>query len=417
MRHLAAQSPAFARPFCTAVCVAVAALALLSGCGSSGASKTAAAKPPHGQPVAGLTGGAVVAGLSSWPGAQHDTAHSGTATVTGPQHGTIKWARALEGKISPGPGVGADGTIYATSNAGVLHALDPATGKDRWTLHPAGAFKSADLSTTVAILKDGSLLWTGPGPALYRVSSAGKQLGRFALGATGLSPAVSGSTAYVAEMGGVLHKLDVSRDTPREVWSFTFGRGTSYGSPALSADHKTIYTTIAKELVAVRDEGGTATQSWRFAAQGGVEISPAVAPDGTIVISTNDKNAYGVSPAGKQRWAAPVMNLSFSSPAVTPSGLAVFGDNSGLVYVVNAKDGKVLARQPVTGQVWTAPAIDAKGDIYVGTHSGHVIGYVPDGRRLFDVVTKGSVESYPALDHKGTLYIGSEDGKLYAIGG
>jgi hypothetical protein len=28
--------------------------------------------------------------------------------------------------------VGPDGTIYASPNGGVLHALDPASGADRW---------------------------------------------------------------------------------------------------------------------------------------------------------------------------------------------------------------------------------------------------------------------------------------------
>lgn len=396
---------------------------VVGGCGSSSSTTSSASggkapsAPQRGQAVAALSqGSGAKQGLTAWPTAQHDLAHSGTSTATGPQDGTIKWTAQLEGKVEPGPGVAADGTIYASSVAGVLHALDPATGKDKWKLKGDGTFKAADLSTTTAVLKDGSLLWTGPGPALYRVSAQGKQLGRFPLDSTGLSPAVVGKTAFVATMGGVLHKLDLSTNKPKEVWKVTFGKGTSYGSPALSSDHKTIYTTIAKELVAITDKGKTGSIAWRFAAKGGIEIAPAVAPDGKVVVSTNDKNAYGVSKQGKQLWTAPVKNLSFSSPAVTPGGLAVFGDNSGLVYVVDTKDGKVLARQPVTGQVWTAPAIDAKGDIYVGTHSGHVVGYAPSGKQLFDITTKGSVESYPALDKSGTLYIGSEDGKLYAIG-
>ncbi|MFN2507021.1 MAG: PQQ-binding-like beta-propeller repeat protein [Acidimicrobiales bacterium] len=55
------------------------------------------------------------------------------------------------------------------------------------------------------------------------------------------------------------------------------------------------------------------------------------------------------------------------------------------------------------------------GDVYFGTVVGHVYGFGPDGRRLFDFDTGATVDSYPALGGDGTLYIGSANGTLYAF--
>src|SRR5438874_1350536 len=78
----------------------------LAGCGSS----------PPGR-LAGV--GAFPAPPSAWPAALHDARHSATATVVGPQIGHIRWARHLEGDVTPGPVIGVDGSVIAASNAGV----------------------------------------------------------------------------------------------------------------------------------------------------------------------------------------------------------------------------------------------------------------------------------------------------------
>ena len=49
-------------------------------------------------------------------------------------------ADKIGANVTPGPVVAADGTIYSATNAGVLHALDPATGADRWTYDGGGGY-------------------------------------------------------------------------------------------------------------------------------------------------------------------------------------------------------------------------------------------------------------------------------------
>ena len=92
--------------------------------------------------------------------------------------------------------------------------------------------------------------------------------------------------------------------------------------------------------------------------------------------------------------------------------------------ILDGRDGQLVARPLALGRtpsrrsvgVWTAPAIDARHNVYFGTRPGHLYGFAASGRRLFDIDTGATVDSNPALAGDGTLLIGSENGLLYAIG-
>jgi outer membrane protein assembly factor BamB len=72
-------------------------------------------------------------------------------------------------------------------------------------------------------------------------------------------------------------------------------------------------------------------------------------------------------------------------------------------------------RSPSGVGIWTAPLVDAAGDVYFGSAAGHLYGFGPDGRRLWDLDTGGVNASYPALTANGTLVVGAGRGSLYAI--
>lgn len=364
----------------------------------------------------------VPAPASAWPMAGHDPAHSGSAPVTGPQTGRVRWRRRLEGAAVPGPVLAADGSVLAASNAGVLHALDPATGRDRWTFDGQGSY-GIDLSTSPLVLGDDLILWPGPQNTLFALDAEGRERWRVQFGAMVLSPVRGpGRSVYVADMGGELRALEVTTAAVRERWRLRLGPGPSYGSPAVGPDG-TIYGTAANDLVAVRDETRSGRVRWRVRTGDLVEVSPAVGPDGTVVIGSNDPYQYGVSREGRVRWRVRRGALTYSSPAVTRAGQALWGDHRGRTTVVDVRTGRVVARYVGLARsarlravgVWTMPVTDRDGRVYVGTRPGHVYGFARTGRLLFDVDTGASVESYPALGSDGALYVGSESGEVWAI--
>ena len=165
--------------------LSVAVIAFASGCGSGPQRHTTEpARDPHPPTSAAVASG------SAWPLAIHDAMHSGSNTATGPTTGHIRWTRDLGANVTPGPVVAADGTIYSATNAGVLHALDPVTGADRWTYDGGGAY-GGDLSTSPAVLADGTVLWPGPRSRLFALTPAGALRWSEEFDSQLLSPAVA----------------------------------------------------------------------------------------------------------------------------------------------------------------------------------------------------------------------------------
>ncbi len=394
---------------------------LLSACGGGGGSSPAHSSPTSdaGVPASGpippsrpLKGTVAEPAAAPWPQFARTAGRSGGAPVLGPQSDAVRWRRQLEGPVVPGPAVGPGGVVYAASNGGVLHALDLRTGRDLWTFDGGGGY-GVDLSTVPALLEDGTVLWPGPENTLFALSPAGKLLWKEVLSAQPLSPAVgAGGTVLVGDTGGTLEQLTThGAAPPTRDWRVSLG-GPSFASPALAADG-TAYTTTGSSLLAVRD----GKQIWRLRGRTESEVSPAIAPDGTVIFGTNDSE-YGVSPAGKELWRHRNGTRTYSSPIVTADGIVYFGDNHGRLTALRADSGELVARYVGLERppgVWTAPAVDARHDVYFGTQNGHVYGFAPGGRRLFDLDAGAGVDSYPALAADGTLLIGAEDGTLYAL--
>ncbi|MDP9117823.1 MAG: PQQ-binding-like beta-propeller repeat protein [Actinomycetota bacterium] len=313
--------------------------------------------------------------------------------------------------------MGVDGSILAATNAGMLHALDPATGRDRWTFDGHEAYGS-DLSTSAAVLTDGTILWPGPHDTLYALTRMGALLWRQQLSGQVLSPAVAGSNrVYVADQSGHLSAFEITPGAHRLVWTVDVG-GTDYSSPSVGPDG-TIYTGADHDLVAVRDLGQSAAVRWRFDAEQVVEVSNGVAPDGTVVLGTNNGREYGVRPDGAVAWSFPIGDNTYSSAVVRPDGTAYFGDNSGRLREINQAGSvthEIVPLGPKKESIWTSAVVDAAGNAYWGSTSANVYGYDSGGKQLFTISVDGSVDSYPALGSDGTLYVGTVAGTLYAIG-
>jgi outer membrane protein assembly factor BamB len=358
---------------------------------------------------------AVGAEPPSWAVFQHDARHSSTSDVTGPTTGTVRWTHKLEGGIEQSPVVGSDGSIYVASNGGVLHALDPASGQDRWTFDGGGAYQD-HFASGAALLPDGLIVWPGPRNTLFGLTAAGEQRWTLQFDSPLTAPALGpNDEVYQAETNGRLHALQVDGSGARELWVSDLGtHDTLSGSPAVGLDG-TIYQTVGNRIVALRERPGGADVLWHFDISSGTEVSPAVGRNDVVLFGTNDNFEYGIDSSGGLLWQYARNSLSFSSPAVTDSGLAYFGDHNGFMNVVDSETGCLVTRYQSGGEVWTAPAIDNVGNVYFGTKSGHIEGFAFDGRKLFDVDAGTIVSSYPALTADGTLVIGSASGTLYAI--
>ncbi|MCZ4499690.1 MAG: cell surface protein [Marmoricola sp.] len=357
---------------------------------------------------------------TAWPQALHDARHSGASPYAGPTTGHLRWQRNLEGNVTPGPVVARDGTIYAASNAGVLHALDPVDGHDRWTVDEHGGY-GIDQSTSPAVLPNGLILWPGPGGNLIAVSAEGEVRWRLALGGQVTSPAVrADGSVVVGNDSGLLLGLEPTGSGAHPTWRLDLAE-QSYGSPVIAPDGRTTYQSVVSGVVAV--QAGQVRWHWKVPA-GIVEVSPAVAPSGTVVIGTNDPFQYGLDPAdGTVQWRYRRDAWTYSSPGVTADGIAYFGDHQNRIVGVDATTGSVLFRhqgptrilRPVSTGIWTSVLVDARHTVFAGTRQGYVYAVDRTGRELWRYDAGTTIDSYPALTADGTLVIGSSGGRLLAF--
>lgn len=356
------------------------------------------------------------ASWTPWPAALHDSRHSGASTFPGPTTGTVRWHRKLEGAVTAGPVIGQDGTIYAASNGGVLHALDPATGTDRWT-YDSGHTDGGDLSISPLVLPDRTVLWPTPGAELVALSPTGTPLWSQPLPGQPTSPAsVDGHRIYVGDLSGAVSALDVmGAGGHRLVWTVQVG-SISYGSVVTDGTGR-LYTTADTALVAIDDHGDVGTMAWRADPHDDItEVSAGLASDGTALLGTNGGREWAYHPDGRPAWNAPRI-ITYSSPAVTTSGLAYVGDHTGRVHVFDIADGAEAATYRVgPGQIWSSTALDRTYRLYFASQDGHVFGVDSGGTLLFDLDLHAPIDSYPALSADGALIIGARNGILTSVG-
>jgi outer membrane protein assembly factor BamB len=401
---------------------AATAAFLIQACGCAGAPSNpppASLTPPPASLTAGLSVPADPPGRSSWapwPAALHDARHGGASVSVGPTAGTLRWRRQLEGAVTPGPVIGPDGTIYAASNAGVLHALNPSTGADRWIYDSGHTHQGDDLSVSALVLKDGTVVWPTPGNELLALSGAGVKLWSRTLPGQPTSPATAdGHRIYVGDTAGFVTALDITNNgPPNQVWTVKVG-AVSYGSVVIGAGGR-LYTTADSSLVAIDDAGGQAHIAWRAAPGDNItEVSPGLATDGTVLLGTNGSQEWAYRPDGTPFWHSPRV-ITYSSPSVTETGLAYVGDHSGTVHVFRINDGSEAATyRHSAAQIWTSTIVDASYHLYYGTQTGHIVGLGASGATLFDIDLGAPVDCYPALTADANLIIGDRNGTLVAI--
>ncbi|HEV7831055.1 MAG TPA: PQQ-binding-like beta-propeller repeat protein [Pseudonocardiaceae bacterium] len=354
--------------------------------------------------------------MTPWPAALHDSRHSGASTATGPKTGTVRWRRKLEGAVTAGPVIGQDGTIYAASNGGVLHALDAATGADRWT-YDSGHTEGGDLSISPLVLPDRTVLWPTPGAELVALSPTGTPLWSQPLPGQPTSPAsVDGHRIYVGDLSGAVSALDVmGASGHRLVWTVHVG-SVSYGSVVTDGTGR-LYTTADTALIAIDHRGGVGTVAWRADPHDDItEVSAGLAGDGTALLGTNGGREWAYHRDGRPAWNAPRI-ITYSSPAVTASGLAYVGDHAGRVHVFDIGNGSEATTYRVgPGQIWSSTVVDRTYRLYFASQDGHVFGVDSGGTLLFDLNLDAPIDSYPALSADGALIIGARNGILTSVG-
>jgi len=163
---------------------------------------------------------------------------------------------------------------------------------------------------------------------------------------------------------------------------------------------------------------------WQTATGDSVTCSPAVGPDGTVYVGSNDNSMYAFGPGGAVKWSHAGQGIfDTSSAAVGPDGTLYAGNSDGSVYAFNA-DGTVKWTYAVPGAagssatgtgISSSPALASDGTVYVHGTDGNLYALTSGGSLKWTAAVAGASYAAPTIAPDGTVYIGTDGGTVYAL--
>ena len=332
-----------------------------------------------------------------------------------PKVGTI-------GQIDSTPAVGQDGTIYFGSYDQTLYALYP-SGDERWE-HKFGV----EVHSSPAVGSNGLIYIGTHGQGFFALNASDGSTKWAVLGGQVVdsSPAVDGDYVYVGG-SNTIHAFNA--DTGAFEWLATT-RGPIISSPAVAPDG-TVYVQSEDGNLYAFDSGPGNNQripKWSYLTKG-FDSSPAIGVDGTVyVIDKFGLTLFAIAPngapVGKTSLADSCGNRNSFQPVYASPAVIFEGGNDEMIYVgnsrcfeaLNVKGLAYLWAQPHNGG-FSSPVVVRKDDILlVGGDTRLIAAYTSaPGRKIWDINTMGTVTSSPAVGPDRTIYIGGGDHRLYAI--
>jgi outer membrane protein assembly factor BamB len=200
-----------------------------------------------------------------------------------------------------------------------------------------------------------------------------------------------------------------------KIWRFQIKAGTTmdnYSSPAIGPDGTIYVGSQDDSLYAVNYDGSL---KWRFYAGGVVRSSPAIGPDGTIYVGSYSNRLYALNPAdGSVKWSYLTRGDISSSPAIAADGTIIFGSYDDTIYALNP-DSTVKWKYGTGQDVYSSPAIAVDGTVYCGSNDDYLYALTADGTLKWRFKTGRDIVGSPAIGTDGTIYFGSLDQSLYAV--
>jgi outer membrane protein assembly factor BamB len=261
-----------------------------------------------GGPAAGLPVLAAPPGPESWASFRNGNSQRGVATTTLPDKLVKLWeveAGPKDGMITSTAAIVGD-RVFAASLNGEIFALDRLTGRRLWT------YRSRPEPDTSKFI---------PG---FKAPVS-----------------ISGEMLYLGDEEGLFHAVDLQSGKPRWTYSTNPDDPQGGGAPIVSGasffDGKLLFGSHDNNLYCL--DAGSGELVWKFATEGMVNCSPAIADGHTFVTGCDSHLRVIDVRTGKQVTDMPLGIYLVASPAVVDNMLYV-GTHGGEVLAIDWKQAR-----------------------------------------------------------------------------
>ena len=265
-------------------------------------------------------------------------------------------------------GISSDTLYHGNGLSNELLAFDKATGGEKWRVNLGGPVWNNPLVGQDGNVYVGS---NGAGGGLFSIDPGGNILWNTPLGSAtfhgraGFTQANDG-TLYIAGRGGALRAVNPVDGS--EVWQ-NGPLGDMRDFPVVAPDQSVIVNSGDGNTYAFNPDGSA---KWTYANGSPLQNRPAVAPSGNVFLARNNLDALDSN--GNLLWSLGGNGyIGASSPVYEASTDTVYvaqGDTTGEVIAVDASSGTEKWRYATGGRIWSTPALDANGNLYVANNNG-----------------------------------------------
>lgn len=220
-------------------------------------------------------------------------------------------------------------------------------------------------------------------------------------------------------------------------WDWDFGDGSSSTEPSpvhiYTEGKYTVTLTVtdnagntnvnifSKEITVVQPSTATTEPEkvWVFNLPAKFEdSSPAVADDGTVYIGCSSKNGipnvYAVK-NGLEVWSYATGDIVRSAPAIDANGNVYIGSYDNNLYGFTPTGSLAMQFNMGDNAKYSGPVFGSDGTIYIGSQTNRLIAVNPSGTKEWDYNMGADVNGTPAIGSDGTVFIGSTNGTFYAL--
>ena len=327
----------------------------------------------------------------------------------------VRWSHATGQPLFASPAVGADLVVVA-SRDGAVHALSSG-GEARWRT-PLGRA----LHSSPALTHDGVLVGSDAGALHLLDRTTGHERWRVSLGRCsdlrgfgadrytchGDASALVGPDGTIYIASDALWAVSPAGEV---VWRVDLGEHT-YSSPALAPDGTVVIGRRGGGVMAVDSAGN---ERWTFSSRADCDATPAVGEE-VVVIGCDDRRVRALSLSdGAVRWTVRTRGAVRASAALSEAGNALVGADDGRLYAIGA-DGKKRWTYKTGGKIRSSALVDPQERAVFGSQDGMLHAVDGQGKKLWSVQLPADIDASPAPGPNNTLVVGCDDGKVYVLG-